>query len=199
MACPTIVANPTSITGSIGVVGGKFNFKGLYNKIGFKKEIFKRGKRADLFSDYRSWTLEESKLIKKQMEYVYNSFVSKVAKRRNIPLKKMLNLAQGKIYTGRQALKVGLVDELGGLYKAIAIARNKAKDNKNQFKIVTYPKSKSFIDLLKGNISMQNRNAIKLWRINPTLGKAFDYYLLTNKILAKERIVFLMPFMISYK
>ncbi len=199
MACPTIVANPTSITGSIGVVGGKFNFKGLYDKIGFKKEIFKRGKKADLFSDYRSWTKEESQLIKKQMKYVYNSFVSKVAKQRNIPYKKMLNLAQGKVYTGRQALKVGLIDKLGGLYKAITIARQKAKDDKNQFKIVSYPKTKSFIDLLKGNINMQNKTAIELWKINSTLSKAFNYYLLVNKIFQKERVALFMPFIISYK
>ncbi len=198
MACPTIVANSTTITGSIGVVGGKFNLKGLYNKIGLNKEIFKRGKYADLFTDYRNFTPEENKLIAKQMKETYRVFVRKAAQGRKMTIKKMGIHAQGKIYTGKQALKVGLVDRLGGIDLAISMARKKVRDFNNKLEIVTYPEQKSFMELLSSNFLMKQQLKKEIEQMQIFVEPLIIYLKYIQRIFSKERVATIMPFYIHY-
>ncbi len=198
MACPTIIANSTTITGSIGVVGGKFNLKGLYNKVGLNKEIFKRGKYADLFTDYRNFTPEENKLIAKQMLETYKTFVRKAAQGRKMTIKKMNVHAQGKIYTGTQALKVGLVDQLGGIDFAIRLARKKVRDFNNKLEIVTYPEQKSFMELLSSNLFMKQQLEREIESMQIFAKPLIIYLKYIQRIFSKERVATLMPFYIHY-
>jgi protease-4 len=127
VACPaaTIVANPGTITGSIGVFILLWDISELYAKIGISKEIVKRGKLADLFTTFRGRTEEEMALVEKMAQGFYQGFIEKVAEGRKMPVEKVDALGQGRVWTGRQAKEKGLVDELGGLRKAIGLAKEK--------------------------------------------------------------------------
>ena len=122
----TIVADPGTITGSIGVISGKYDLSGLYEKIGLKPQIIKRGKRADFFTSARPWTEEEREHHRKLTQDFYDDFVSRVAEGRNMSVDKVEEVAQGRVWTGDQAWELGLVDEIGSLYKAIQIAMGMA-------------------------------------------------------------------------
>ncbi len=122
----TIVADSSSLTGSIGIFTGKFVLKGLYDKIGYKKEILKIGQHADLYSDYRSLSDLERKRGLEQLQWLYQEFLKRVAEARRITIEKADSLAQGRVYTGKQAKAAGLVDVNGGLETAIKIAKIKA-------------------------------------------------------------------------
>ena len=113
-----IVAEPSTITGSIGVIGIIPNFSRLYQKIGVNWDFIQKGKHANLGTTTRQMTDEEKEIIRKSIEYTYHSFVSTVAKGRKMNYKDVNKYAQGRVWTGRQALERGLVDELGSLEKA---------------------------------------------------------------------------------
>ncbi len=118
-----IVSTPFSITGSIGVFTMKPVLKNLFKKFDINSEIIKQGKYADLFTVDREFTDEEQKLIKKGMYEIYNRFVSIVARNRNLSEDEVKKIAEGKIYTGNIAKKLNLVDQLGGMKKAIEIIK----------------------------------------------------------------------------
>lgn len=123
-----IVAPPSVLTGSIGVFTGKPNVEGLYDWLGISNEYVLRGKNAGLFRETGTWTDEEKAVFERQANSVYyDDFVPKVAKGRNMSTEKVDSLGQGRVWTGTQAKRNGLVDEIGGLEKAIEIAKGLAK------------------------------------------------------------------------
>lgn len=121
-----IIASPATLTGSIGVIGGKINLKGLYEKIGIRKERVTRGKHADMGTDYGPYSPELKKKIRKEMEAVYRIFVEKAARARKREVAELDKSAQGRVWTGEQARQRGLVDELGNLMDAIDRAKERA-------------------------------------------------------------------------
>jgi protease-4 len=144
-----IVAQPATITGSIGVFSGKFSLRGLYDKLGVTKEILSRGQHAAIFSSYRPWTDEERAQIRRQNAAFYQDFIHKVAEGRGKSVTAIDAVAQGRVWTGAEALERGLVDRLGGLDEAVAIAKEKAKIGKEQdVSLVILPERKGFLDLL---------------------------------------------------
>eukprot|EP00981_Chlorochromonas_danica_P000436 scaffold96_cov167-Ochromonas_danica.AAC.43 len=124
MACDVIVADQLTLTGSIGVVLAKFNIGGLNERLGLKSETLSIGKYAEVLSSSRSFTEEEAKYFEELARKAYLSFVSKAAASRNMTVEAMQEVAQGRVWTGRQALDRGLVDQIGGLWKAVEIASN---------------------------------------------------------------------------
>jgi protease-4 len=149
MTSDGIVAQPGTITGSIGVFGGKFNLKGFYDKIGLSKEILVRGKHAALYSEYRPWTDEERSKIRSQMVAFYKDFVSRVAEGRKKSYDEVDAIAQGRVWTGVDAKRLGLVDELGGFDVALALAKKKAGIPKDQeTTIVIFPERKGLFEAL---------------------------------------------------
>jgi protease IV len=145
-----IYAEPGTITGSIGVIGGKMVRETLYNKLGITTEFIGRGAMSGLSLD-RPFTPEERKVLIGMTEECYMDFKSKVAKCRNMTVEKVGELAEGRVYTAQQAKKNGLIDELGTLNDAIAAARKaaglKADD---EVEIVQYPEEKSIFEILSG-------------------------------------------------
>lgn len=117
-----ILANPGTLTGSIGVVMQFTNVEELLAKIGLKNRVVKSGAHKDMGSATREMTEEERAILQELIDDVHLQFVSAIAEGRKMDLKRVKELADGRIYTGRQALKVGLVDELGNLQDAIALA-----------------------------------------------------------------------------
>lgn len=145
----TIFAEETTITGSIGVVGGKLVWKGLMGeKLGMTVTEINRGKNAALFSPNREWSDAERAWVQKWMEGIYEQFKGRVKTSRGERIKGDLEqLAGGRVYTGRQAVEKGLVDKLGGLSDAIEFAARKVGLSKYEVRVL--PKKKDFMDLLK--------------------------------------------------
>ncbi|KAH0691993.1 serine protease SPPA, chloroplastic isoform X1 [Solanum tuberosum] len=127
MAAQAIVAENLTLTGSIGVVTGKFNLGNLYEKIGFNKETISRGRYAELTAaEQRPFRPEEAELFAKSAQHAYTQFRDKAALSRSMTVDKMEEVAQGRVWTGKDALSRGLVDAVGGLSRAVAIAKQKA-------------------------------------------------------------------------
>jgi len=143
MAGDDILASPSSLTGSIGVVVGKPDLTGFYEKIGLNKEIIKRGKHADIKSFNRSDSEEEIALVQRQIGQYYDDFVGKVSTWRKIDIDSVEAIAGGRVWTGRQAMDRGLIDTFGGICDAIELARIRAGiDERDKLVLETYPKYK---------------------------------------------------------
>ncbi len=129
LACAgdVIVADPGTITGSIGVFGGKFNLLGLYRKLGLNVETITRGKHADMLSPFTDFTPEELERYQKSLEQFYTVFLSRVAEGRGMDPAVVDSIGQGRVWSGIAARQRGLVDTLGGLETAFDIARTRAK------------------------------------------------------------------------
>jgi protease IV len=150
MPASAIVAEPSTLTGSIGVVLTKFAIGGTLNKVGINMEGVSNGKYADLYSPVRAFTPEERAMMMTSMQATYDTFVEKAAQGRNTTPERIDAIGQGRVWTGRQAKEIGLVDELGGLDRAISIAKQRAKiPQESGVEIVTYPGKRSFYDVLR--------------------------------------------------
>jgi protease-4 len=144
-----VVAYPGTVTGSIGVVFGKANLHGLYNKLGITKDWIQRGRYADIDSDYKPLEPDERAKLRQGIEESYRDFVSKVAEGRRRPFAEVEPLSQGRVWLGSQAKTRGLVDELGGLDRAIALVKQKAKiPAEQQIHLLTYPPRRTLIEVL---------------------------------------------------
>ncbi|KAL8134907.1 hypothetical protein AgCh_009787 [Apium graveolens] len=127
MAADIIVSENLTLTGSIGVVTGKLNLGKLYEKIGFNKEIISRGRFAELTAEQRPFRPDEAEFFARTAQNAYKRFRDKAAHSRSMTVDKMEEVAQGRVWTGNDAASRGLVDAIGGLSRAVAIAKQKAK------------------------------------------------------------------------
>ena len=145
-----IVAYPQTETGSIGVVFGKPNLHGLYDKLGITKDIdASAANTPDIDSDYTPLTPDEREMLRSGIDESYRDFVTKVAAARHRKFEEIEPLAQGRVWLGSQAKDNGLVDELGGLDTAIAMVKAKAKiPASEQVNVAMYPGRRSLIDML---------------------------------------------------
>ncbi|KAF8737582.1 hypothetical protein HU200_014131 [Digitaria exilis] len=153
MAAPVIVAEKLTLTGSIGVVTGKFCLQKLYERIDFNKEILSKGRYAELSAaDQRPLRPDEAELFEKSAQNAYVLFRDKAAMSRSMSVDKMEIVAQGRVWSGQDAFSRGLVDSVGGLSQALAIAKQKAnipKDKKIQLVEISKP-SPTLPELLSG-------------------------------------------------
>lgn len=144
-----IVAYPGTLTGSIGVVFGKPNLHGLYDKLGIDKESLSRGRFARIDSDYESLDDAGRRKLREGIDDGYRSFVTKVAAARKKKFDEIEPLAQGRVWVGDQAKSNGLVDELGGIDRAIELVKQKANiPAKEGVALVVYPPKRSIFDVL---------------------------------------------------
>jgi protease-4 len=149
MGADAIVAQPGTITGSIGVFSGKFSLRGFYDKLGISQDTVQRGKNASLFSDWHPWTDEQRAKIHELNEAFYETFVAKAAEGRKKKPDEIEAVAQGRVWTGEEALAAGLVDGLGGLQEAVRIARDKARIPKGEdVQLVVLPQRKGLLETL---------------------------------------------------
>jgi protease-4 len=148
-----IIAYPGTYTGSIGIIFGKVNMKGLYDKIGITKDILTRGKNANIDSDYHPLTDAGKEKLKESLEEFYKGFVSKAATSRKKTYQQLDELAQGRVWLGSQAKQNGLVDELGGLDRAVELVKQKAGiPASEKIHLVPYPGRRSiFEELLRAS------------------------------------------------
>jgi protease-4 len=146
----TIYADAGTITGSIGVVMGKFSVEPLLERWGLTRDALKRGDMADYMSLWRGYSPEEEERLKKSGEFFYGRFVGLVSKQRGLSEGQVREMASGRVYTGAIAQRLGLVDKVGGLAEALQEARAKAGIGENEVRMVFLPERDPFAGLFTG-------------------------------------------------
>lgn len=149
-----IFANPGTITGSIGVIMSFANYQELMEKVGVKSQVVKSGKFKDTGSASRPFTQAEEELVQSLIDDVHAQFVEAISLGRKMPVGEVVPLADGRIYTGRQAMRAGLVDELGNLQDAIDYAAELTGLGDDPSLVYPRPEKKDFLErLMKSSIS----------------------------------------------
>ncbi len=161
LAGDKIIAEPSTLTGSIGVLGGKFVLKDLWKKLNVTWGSVKFGENASVLSVNQTFTQAEKKVFNSSLDRVYKDFTQKVSDARGISLKELDKLARGRVWTGAQAQANGLVDEIGGIDKAVAWAKKLANIGpKSRFSILYYPKPKTLQEKLAELMGMEPKIAV---------------------------------------
>jgi len=172
----TIMAEESTITGSIGVVAGKFATTQMWNNLGINFKPIKRGRNAAMLSSSAVFSEDEKAVLQDYMDSTYDVFKGHVTKARGELLKKPIDdLAGGRVYTGRQALELGLVDKIGGLDDAIALAARKA-DLPQGYDVRIVPHTKNFMELLMDDLSGSGEQSphLSLGQTRSGLGPVLD-------------------------
>lgn len=190
-----VLAYSNTLTGSIGVFFGKIDLQELYKKIGLKKELLTRGRFAAIDSEAKPLTPEERDKLRQEIEEFYHSFVQRVADGRKRGYNDIEPLAQGRVWLGSQAKMNGLVDEIGGLDRAVALVKERAKIGASEkVTLVSYPPRRSLFDLLMGNKSEDTEMETLLPQ--PLRGA---FAKLPVRLLEHGGILRLMPFTLTVK
>ncbi len=196
MGAKKIFAEPGTITGSIGVIGGKLVLGGLYEKVGINTEIISRGKNSGAFSSNQPFSDGERKAWTSLLKETYHEFVSKAASGRKMDYKRVEELAQGRVYTGRQAKKLGLIDEVGTLADAVAEAKTLAGLKPDaDVEIESLPQSKNFFEQL---FNGDGANASDFDSLMPEVVKTVRQASVWRNLLS-ERVLLWMPYRIELK
>ncbi len=185
----TIMANPTTITGSIGVFGLFFNLqKALDNKLGITVDVVKTNDHADFFSVYRPMTAEEKAVGQMFIEQTYQTFIGHVSAGRGIPVEQVDAIGQGRVWSGVNAKDIKLVDEFGGLTDAIKLAAEKA--GLENYRLVELPKQKKLFEQLMEDMSAE----AKAWMLKDELGLSFKAYNRIKSMLNNQGVQARMPY-----
>lgn len=187
-AANKIVAEPTTLTGSIGIFGMFPNLTGLFGKVGLTTDIVKTNTFADLGDTSRPMTDSEKAIIQAYIERGYETFITRCAEGRNKTKEEINAIGQGRVWTGEQALKIGLVDELGGIDKAIETAAELA--DIHDYSLTTVVGSKDFFTTLLEKQLEEARLSI----IKSFLGEEYEEYILLKKIKSTRGIQARLPF-----
>ncbi len=147
MAADSVVAQPGTLTGSIGVYSGKFNLGGLYEKVGLSVQTVERGAYAGLLSSSRSFTDAEREKLEDMVLGFYDTFITKAAEGRDTDPAAIDRVARGRVWSGEQALEVGLVDQLGGFREALDVAKELAGiDPDDEVSLVLLPAQRTMLE-----------------------------------------------------
>lgn len=164
-----VVANPMTVTGSIGSISGKLVMKGLYDKLGISFDTVSKGPMAEIYSTLRTFTPEERARFEANHWTSFNRWLADVAARRGMTFEHAETLAHGRVWSGRQAKANGLVDELGGLQRAVAVARELASiPAGEQVTLVHYPEKKGLLQMLTAKDEDRSA-ALASWLLYRTL------------------------------
>jgi protease-4 len=186
-----IIAYPNTLTGSIGVIFARFSLHGLYDKIGLDKQLLTRGRYADIDSDYVPLSDAEREKLTGQIDAFYRAFVSRVADGRKKPFDQIEPLAQGRVWVGAQAKQNGLVDQLGGLDRAIEVLKQQAHmSSSDRVTLVPYPGRRSIFELL---VSRGDPTAEVRTKLEKVLGK------LPLDALSERGFLKVMPYSITVR
>ena len=203
-AANRIIAQPSTRTGSIGVYGSKPVVKGLYDMLAIRSEHISRGQNAALFRDDKPFSADERKLFEGQLQvFYYEQFLPKVAQGRNRDVKYIDSIGQGRVWSGAQAKEVGLVDEFGGLDRAVEVAKELAKIPRNhEIKRVILPVPRSFVAQFfnkgdKAEMTMQQQQAV-LSALPEDVRRALKYASFFDRFKPGEMLA-MTPFEIEIK
>jgi protease-4 len=198
MGAKEVFAEGGTLTGSIGVVGGKVALQDTLLKLGITTDVVSRGKNSGIFSILKPFTDSERAALGAMMQNIYLQFTTKAALSRNMDLKQMQPLAEGKVYTGRQAKKIGLVDNLGGLHDAVLAAKKAGGLEIDQkVDLLLLPKPQSFLEELFGSQSFQTRVPAAVLE---KFSSQWTHYLAEAEILAllfRHPVQTMLPYLIK--
>lgn len=184
-----IVANPTTITGSIGVFGLMFNLqKAMADKLGITVDVAKTHAHSDMLTLYRPLTAEERSVMQAGVEEVYHTFTSRVSEGRKMDIAKVDEIGGGRVWSGENAMGIGLVDEFGGLDEAIKVAAKKA--GIDGYRILELPKQKEAFEEILQDFSSQ----AKVWLFQDELTETFKHYDALKSMLKNQGIEARMPY-----
>ena len=183
-AADTIVADPLTLTGSIGVFNLFFDVGGFFeNKLGITHDAVRTSPYADMFSGLRSLAPRERALLERSVQETYQAFLRNVAEGRGLDVVQVDSIGQGRVWTGEQAQKIGLVDVLGGLETAIALAAERAGLEEGDYGIRLLPRPKTFIEELSEAMSAQARQAWLHLRTTPAERSLMEQTRLVEELL----------------
>jgi protease-4 len=195
MGTDVIVAQPTTITGSIGIFAQWLNLDNFFkNKLGITQDHVNTHAHSNFLSSPSSLTDFEKTVVQNMVNQGYLSFTSKAAQGRKMSLAKLQSLAGGRVWTGIQAKQLGLVDELGGLDRAIEIAADRAKLPPASYKVGVYPKAKSFLDELVSTAFSESSMESRFVKSNMPWTKSIWEL---DRIKKREGFLALMPYMME--
>ena len=168
MPAHAIVAQPATLTGSIGVVGGKFALGGTFEKIGLDIETVADGKVADINSPVARYSDDARARLQQQIDAIYETFLDKAAQGRSMTRDAVHAVAQGRVWTGRQAKDLGLVDELGGLARAVTVAKERAGIGADvEVTLVPYPRPRSLFEVVNSSLTVRSVAGGRAWLTLP--------------------------------
>ncbi len=194
MPAHAIVAQPATLTGSIGVVLVRFVIDGTLDKLGLNMESVKQGKYADLFSPVRPFNPDERKKVLELMQATYDAFVEKAAAGRNTTPERIDAIGQGRVWTGKQAKSLGLVDELGGLDRAIELAKERAKIAAgSQVELVVFPPKKSLFEVVADPWGRSESGATLDALVGPANARAVEALAAPLRLFRRGEPLALMP------
>lgn len=204
MSATKIVAEPFTLTGSIGVIGGKIVLGSLYEKIGVHKESLSRGKHHQMFSETAPFTSEEKKILLRLLNNTYQKFIRQAGNFRGIAPEEMDKVAQGRVWTGEQAQQHGLVDELGGIDTAINLVKNITRiAPQEEIQIVVYPKPPGIIRILRTlftrAVYFQTPYLSFLSSPVALFTQDTSQIMLIAHLLRNQNVLFLSPYLITVK
>ena len=189
MPADTIVAHPNTITGSIGIFGLFFNVQGfMENKMGIRADIVKTGQYSDLPNPARKMTRGEKAIFQELIEEGYDQFIDVVAKGRDMDETYVREVAEGRVYSGRRAFELGLVDVLGGLDVAVEIAAQKA--GLEAYRVSDYPAQRSFVEQIFEDMGAEARTRT----IREELGPFYPVYEQVQAVMRSQGVQARMPF-----
>ncbi len=193
-----IFAEPTTITGSIGVFGMIPNFKGVADKFGVNAEQVKTHENAIGYSPFEEMDPKFKEVLTEGIERVYNTFVKHVAKGRNMTYEQVDEIAQGRVWTGKMAKEIGLVDELGSLQDAIHYAAKKVE--LKEYKIISYPEYETSIaELMAGLLGIQAKQTQEAILINKIGYDNYELLQRINYLNQASGVQAIMPYQIIIK
>ena len=197
MGTDVIVAQPTTITGSIGIFAAWFNVDNfLKNTLGITQDHVDTHANSNFMNSAGALTDFQKSVVQNSVNKGYLSFTTKAAAGRKMTLQRLQSLAGGRVWTGAQAKQIGLVDELGGLDKAIEIAASKAKLKPGAYKVAVYPKAKSFVDELLSSATSESSLSERLFAKNTPWASSV---LEVNRWKKREGFLAMMPYLMEFE
>ena len=190
----TIVAEPTTLTGSIGIFGMIPNVKGLTDKIGLSYDVVKTNKYADFGNIMRPFNEDEKSLLQMMITEGYDTFVTRCAEGRHMTKEAIEKIAEGRVWTGETAKELGLVDELGGIDKALDIAV--AKAGIEGYTVVSYPEKQDFLSSL---LDTKPTNYLESQLLKSKLGEYYQQFGLLKNLQEQSMIQARIPFELNIK
>ncbi len=195
MGCDTIVAHPNTVTGSIGIFSVFFNVEEMVDKIGVDTEIVQTSEFADIFSPTKPMSEAERRILQANIEQGYETFTSKAAEGRNMSVEQLKKVASGRVWSGTEALERDLVDVLGGLDQAIAIAVEKAGLEEDDYRVKYYPEQKDVFQQIMEELGQE----VSTQLLKRELGDAFPYVQQIRQLRNLQGIQARMPFEMEIK
>ena len=188
-----IVAEPTTLTGSIGIFAMIPSFEKLADKVGLSFDVVKTNKFADFGSILRGFNADERMLLQRYIEDGYDLFVKRCADGREMANDSIRQIAEGRVWTGTRALKLGLVDQLGGLDEAVAVAAQKA--GISSYRLRSYPQEKSFLDKL---LEMSGQDLVQTYLAKGKLKEVYQQVESVNQLMSDSFLQARMPYILHF-